>query len=245
MTITTCVSIGQVRASAIEKALYRFYTGECTLTDALGNVNGISRSVYYQLRSLYPEEVAAIDQRARRLALETQSGVDLAFTSTQDGASRDLQIRIWEQMPAVVSAMTNIACGESREVTVMVRRRDPETKQYVQVPETKTITSYPRDQVGAANFLLEIARAGFGTREIARYLPRSEPVIAEPDDKAAEAAIGLVPEIDSPAVHVAKLLTGNPNFTRVEAVGADGTKITATVQPGIVIDMECEDDEAG
>ena len=67
---------------AIRAALIRYYSGQCTLTQALHEDPRIGKGTYYAYRKQLPDEIAAIDREARRAAEHPVS------SAAEDAASR-------------------------------------------------------------------------------------------------------------------------------------------------------------
>ena len=217
--------IGGRQRDAIIDLLTKYYLGQGKMRDLLETTGGISKTTYYRLRELYPDEFDEIDKTARVVALHERSAARLAFESEHEEASRELQRVSREALTRAVQQMAEVAEGVPRDVDVLVNRRSEDDGGWERVYERKTIVPYPRDQIGAYNALLATAKEGIVPERL---------VIGQVSTAEHEADSSALPP----------LFSVSTSFKRLTAQTADGTRVTATVDhPDSIIEMEIPDED--
>ena len=167
-------------------------------------------------RKRFPDEIKRIDQQARRRAASEIAGDKLAADTQAIRFSAEVQREAREALKEALPHLASIARGEVFVVDLGDRDKDGN-------PVLKRIIPYPRDVVAAVSVLRDIAREGVQPQHY--RLPSVE----------------LEVEEEEPRKPMIPVLGIGADFTRVTATRPDGTKFTAEVKPGDVIEVEGSD----
>ena len=156
--VTTTTKLTDEEGQAIEEALFAYYSGEAhTIVEAFTDTKGTGVGTYYRLRKDSPDEILAIQKAARARAREFISGQRQALDAEAIQASKALQRRARDGLLQSLDCLIAIASGETRTIDLDGTDRDGS-------PKVKQIVSYPRDVVGAAKILQEIAEIKRGDK---------------------------------------------------------------------------------
>ena len=167
----------------LERAYLKHYVDQEPLTKALAGA-GVALSTYYRWRQAFPDEIEEIQGRAAERAATIARRRHAEFMASQVGSSLSVQKAAREGLAASVEELSRIARGEDRTIE-----------------GDKTIRTYPRDVIGAAQMLQAIATYG--------VLPENEAFLLQNEDASR-------PPPQFPGL----------DFSRVTATATDGTTVT-------------------
>lgn len=219
-------NIGEAHRLAILDVLTRQFLGQGSLVSIIDDVDGISRTTFYRLREMYPEDFDEIKAEARKVALTERSDKRVSHDAYKENLSYELEEYVGGKIRDVVDSLLLIVNGEPYEVSVLVNRRD-ESGQWERVYEQKSIVPYPRDMVSAANALHAFLRDG--------VLPESSRMPVSSAAEVEELSGGLMP-----------IFAGSTAFKRIEGTAPDGTRVVVDVEhPGIIEVEDIPPDEDG
>jgi hypothetical protein len=170
---------------------------------------------YYRRKKAFPDEIKRIDREARTMATAEIAGDKLAADSQAIRYSAEVQRQAREWLMKALPHLASIARGEVFVVDLGEKDRDGN-------PVLKRVIPYPRDSIAAASVLLDIARTGVQPKHC--RVPGLE-----------------VEEVEEPRTPMIPVLGIGTDFTSITATKPDGTKFTAEVTPGDVIDVEGTD----
>jgi len=210
----TTKTIPDYEREAFQAALFLYYTQGPPITDAFNQVEAGLIDRYYRRKKRFPDEIKRIDREARRMAMSEIAGDKLAADSEAIRFSAVVQREAREALMAALPHLASIARGEVFVVDLGEKDGNPVVKR---------IIPYPRDVVAAATVLRDIARVGVQPE---RYRTPS----VEPDVEEEEPRKPMIP-----------LLGVDADFTSITATRPDGTKFTAEVKPGDVIEVKGSD----
>jgi hypothetical protein len=213
----TTKNIPDSERQAFLEALLRYYTQGPPITAAFDQVEAGLIDRHYRRKKAFPGEIKRIDREARRMATAEIAGDKLAADSQAIRFSAVVQREAREGLMKALPHLASIARGEVFVVDLGEKDKDGN-------PVLKRVIPYPRDSIAAASVLLDIARTGVQPKHY--RLP----------DVELE-----VEEVEEPRTPMIPVLGIGTDFTSITATKPDGTKFTAEVKPGDVIDVEQSD----
>lgn len=217
-------TIPDTEASAIEEALFLYYSGKVhKISDALTQVKGISVGTYYSRLADYPENVLEIQKKARARACEYISGQQQALEAEAIQFSKELQLKARTALECSIDTISRIARGEPQTFDMPDRDKDGKSK-------TRIVVPYPRDIAACARLLHEIARSGVLPEVASQHVMSAQTPTTEVEKETPPPQ--LLPGLGIAA-----------NFSRVTAVTPDGTEYTTKVKHSTVVDAEVIEDE--